>query len=328
MDHTLKIALVTGGFSSESVISLKSAVQVKKILGAKYDVYTVNISKDQWEVCFDDACNLVIDKSDFSFKSQGQKIQFDLAVILIHGTPGEDGKIQAYFDLIGLPYTGCDVLCSALTFNKFSTKLVLQNYGIQMANAYLLRNDSKIDTDAIIRQLGLPCFVKPNEAGSSFGISKVNTKEELLPAIKKAFEEDTSEVLVESFVDGKEITCGLLKTSRSETILPLTEIVSKTTFFDYEAKYNPEKAEEITPARIRSELTKKCQSLSSKIYDYLNCKGLVRMDFILKNNDFYFLEVNTIPGMSAESIVPKMAESAKIPLLDLYIDMIEDARVN
>ena len=254
----------------------------------------------------------------------GRKVKFDCALIAIHGTPGEDGKLQAYFDLMQIPYTGCDLLTSSLTFNKFVCNNFLRKTGLKIAKSVLVKKDEAIDENKIITELGLPCFVKPNEGGSSFGISKVKKTEELIPAIQKAFNEN-SEVLIEEFIDGREITCGLIKTREQSHIFPLTEIVSKKEFFDYDAKYTPSLVDEITPAAISEELSEKCKQLSSGIYDTLRCKAVVRIDYILNGDDFYFLEINTIPGMSENSIVPKQAANYGLALTDLFDMIIEDS---
>jgi D-alanine-D-alanine ligase len=319
------IAIIAGGDSSEYVISIQSADQIKKWLDKdKYEAFTVTIKGKDWEVCGNDGCNLIINKDDFSFLENGQKVKFDCALIAIHGTPGEDGKLQAYFEMMGIPYTTANQLSSALTFNKFATKKYLHGCSAKLAKSMCVRKGDKINPDKIVDELGLPVFVKPNEGGSSFGITKVKKKEELLPAIEKAYTENPV-VIIEEFIAGDEITCGLLKTKDKDYVLPLTEIVSKNDFFDYDAKYTASLVDEITPARISDELTQKCKTISSEIYDHLMCSGLVRIDYILRDNDFYFLEINTVPGMSANSIVPKMANSAGINMSDLWGVIVEDS---
>lgn len=318
------IAIIAGGDSSEYVISIQSADQIKKWLDPeKYKAYTVIIKGKEWEVCGDDLCYLAINKDDFTFVQKGQKVKFDCALIAIHGTPGEDGKLQAYFDMMKLPYTSSNVLSSALTFNKFATKNYLTETSASLAKSVLVQKGDIISMHEIIDKLGLPVFVKPNEGGSSFGITKVKHKEELLLAIEKAYLE-SSQVIIEKFIQGDEITCGLMKTLEKDYILPLTEIVSKNDFFDYDAKYTASLVDEITPARISDELTEKCKAISSEVYDKLMCKGLVRIDYILRGNDFYFLEINTVPGMSENSIVPKMARTASLEMSYLWDVIIED----
>ena len=322
------IAIITGGDSKEVVISLQSAAQIKKILNReKYNPILVTITGKDWEACLDDKCNIVINKNDFSFVDNGQKVKFDCALMAIHGTPGENGILQAYFELMQIPYTGSGVLASALTFNKFVCNNYLRNNNVLIAKSVLLTQKDEIDEEEIIKHVGLPCFVKPNQGGSSFGISKVSKSNELLAAINLAFAE-SKKVIIEEFIDGTEVTCGLIKTGGKDYIFPLTEIVSKTEFFDYDAKYTAELVDEITPARISDELSDKCKKISSMVYDITNCKGLVRIDYILRGNDFYFLEVNTIPGMSENSIVPKQIVHYGMDMTELYDLILEDVLNN
>lgn len=320
-----KIAIVAGGYSSERGISLNSANQIKSVLNAeKYDIYTVIISKDIWEVCFDDGCNLIINKDDFSFVHNAQKIKFDMALITIHGTPGEDGLLQSYFELIGLPYNTGDVLSTSLSFNKFACKTYLKNFDVLTANAVLIRKGQEFDPKKIIKITKLPCFVKPNAGGSSYGVSKVTEESALLPAIEKAFLED-NEVIVEQFIKGTEITCGVLKTNDLEIILPVTEIASKNEYFDTESKYDPALCDEITPARIPLKMQEKCQEISSRIYDALNFRGITRIDYILKGEDLYFLEANVTPGMSSASIIPKQLKVHGMTMTEMFDIIIEDS---
>ncbi len=300
------IAIITGGDSSELVISLKSAGQVRQHIDPeKYDVYLVYIREDDWHVKAGpgDEVEIPIDKNNFSFNLEGQEIRFDFAFIAMHGPPGEDGKLQAYFDMLHIPYSSSGVLSLALTFNKYACKMVLSQAGILSADAFLIRKSVKWDADTIIKKTGLPCFIKPNSGGSSFGVSRVNKAEELEAAIEVALAED-SEVLVESFISGREFTCGALRTGGREFTFPVTEVITKNEFFDYEAKYTKGLSREITPAEIPAELTSKCQAMCAKIYDVLDCRGLVRIDFIINEGEPYFLEVNGIPGMSEMSIIP------------------------
>lgn len=319
------IAVLAGGNSSEFFISLKSAETVaNEIDKEKYNVYTVQIKKSEWTLINDLNCGLIIHKNDFSFTDKGQKEKFDLVISVIHGTPGEDGLLQAYFDMLQIPYVGSGVLASSLTFNKYYCNTFLRNFDIvNIAKSVLLRKNETINTEKIISEIGFPCFVKPNAGGSSFGVSKVKKKEELTNAVEKALKE-SNEVIIEEFIDGKEIQCGLFKTKQSEYKLPLVEIISQTEFFDYKAKYE-NLSEEIIPARISEKLTETCQNITSEIYDTLNCKGIVRMDFILKDNEYWFLEVNTIPGMTAESLVPQMIRKAGMTIKKLMTLLIEDA---
>ena len=264
-----------------------------------------------------------IDKNDFSLKKDDIKIRFDAVFIAIHGTPGENGLLQGYFDMLGIPYTSCNAFCSALTFNKQACKMYLKEYGIVMADAILLRSGHSFTQGNILKRVGLPCFVKPNDSGSSFGVTKVKTADGLVPAIAEAFKE-SDEVLIESFMKGTEVACGVVKVKDRAIILPVTEIVSKNEFFDYEAKYTPGMSEEITPARLSKEVTAEIQKLSSEIYDHLGCSGIVRIDFIIIDNKPWFLEVNTVPGMTVESLVPQQAKVYGLPLEELYSIVIED----
>jgi len=264
-----------------------------------------------------------IDKNDFSLIVDDTKIRFDAIFIAIHGSPGENGMLQGYFDMLQLPYSSCGSFCSALTFNKQACKLFPKEYSIPMAEAVLIRKGIQIDPERIIECTGLPCFVKPNDSGSSFGVTKVVEQDKLTAAVEAAFKE-SDEVLIESFMNGKEVACGVVKTKGKSILLPVTEIISKNEFFDFEAKYTPGRSDEITPAGLSDQITETIQELSSEIYDLLNCKGIVRVDFIIIDDRPWFLEINTVPGMTPESIIPKQAASAGINLLDLYSMVIED----
>ncbi len=321
------IAIITGGDSSELVISLKSAGQVMQHIDRdKYEPYLVYIREDDWHVKTgsDDEVMIPVDKNNFSFNLEGREIRFDYAFISMHGPPGEDGKLQAYFDLLHIPYSSSGVLSLALSFNKYACKNILSQAGILSADAFLIRKSMKWDADTIIKRTGLPCFIKPNSGGSSFGVSKVNKAEELEAAVHVALEED-SEVLVESFIPGREFTCGALRTGGREFTFPVTEVISKNEFFDYEAKYTEGMATEITPAEIPEELTRKCQSMTAEIYDVLDCKGLVRIDFIINDGELYFLEVNGIPGMSKMSIIPIQLRTLGHTEKEIYNLIIENS---
>jgi len=311
------IAIVTGGDSSELVISLKSADQVRQNLDPKkYVPFIVFIREDDWHVKSGDegSKKLPVNHQDFSFEKDGSQVKFDYAFIALHGPPGEDGQLQEYFDELGLPYSTSGASSLRLSFNKYACKQELAKSGIRMAEAVLIKKAALNNTDGgplsgdtvkgILDKVGLPCFIKPNAGGSSFGISRINKAQEFEAAVIKALEED-EEVLVETFIPGNELTCGVLKTPSREYIFPVTEIISKNEFFDYEAKYTVGMAEEITPAEIPEILARKCQAISSKIYDLLDCKGIVRIDFINREGELYFLELNGVPGMSPESIIPK-----------------------
>jgi D-alanine-D-alanine ligase len=317
------IAIVAGGDSSEFQISVKSATEVGKVLSSRYIIYIIMIRGTNWYWEDQKGSYHNIDKNNFTLKTDQHKISFDAVFIAIHGTPGENGLLQGYFDMMSIPYTSCSAFCSALTFNKQACKLFLKEYNIPMADAILIRKADKIDSESIIKKAGLPCFVKPNDSGSSFGVTKVKKKEEIISAIETAFNE-SNEVLIEAFMDGREVACGVAKTKIKNHVLPVTEIISKNEFFDYEAKYTPGKSDEICPAVMPSEVTDEIQRLSSLVYDLLGCKGIVRVDFIVIGKQPYFLEINTVPGMTKESLVPKQAEAAGIPLEELYSMVVED----
>lgn len=319
------IAIVAGGDSSEYIVSINSSEQVAIWLDQeKYKVYKIIIKGSEWILNNDDFSNIVINKNDFSFTINNQKTKFDCALIIIHGTPGEDGKLQGYFDTLNIPYTSANTLASAITFNKIFSKNYLKPFNISLAKFISIKDGDVIDANQIINITGLPCFVKPNCGGSSFGITKVKEKENLLEAIEEAFKEDR-EVIIEEFLEGQELTCGLFKTKNKTFIFPPTEIVSKNEFFDYEAKYTAGMADEITPARISEELTQEVQNLSSQIYDIFQLNGIVRVDYIYSNNKLYFMEVNTVPGMSAASIVPQQIEAAGFNPKEIFTLVIEDA---
>lgn len=317
------IAIAAGGDSSEFNISVKSAGEVHKILESKYKPFIITIRGSDWY--WEDPKGRVygIDKNDFSLRIDDEKIRFDGVFVAIHGTPGENGLLQGYFDMLRIPYTSCGAFSSALTFNKQACKLFLKEHRIAMAEAILLRKDETIDPDELISRVGLPCFVKPNDSGSSFGVTKVKSRDDLKPAMDTAFSE-SNEILIESFLDGREVACGVMKTKKQTLVLPVTEIISKNEFFDYEAKYTPGKSDEITPADLPQALSQEIQSLSLRIYELLGCKGIVRVDFIAVKEKPYFLEINTVPGLTRESIVPKQAAAYGISLEDLYSMMIDD----
>jgi len=318
------IAVVYGGDSSEFVVSVKSSKNVfESINPSIYNVWKVQMQGLNWDVLEGDEVIASIDKGDFSFVRNGEKIQFDFAYITIHGTPGEDGKLQGYFDMVKIPYSTCGVYSSALTFNKYFCSNYLRNFGVPMAKSVRLFKGDAIDTDKLVEELGLPVFVKPNAGGSSFGVTKVKEKSQLLAALEMATKE-SSDILVEEFLDGPEFTCGLVKLSDQEILFPVTEVIPQNEFFDFEAKYTVGKTDEITPARISPELTRKIQQLSSRIYDLCDCSGIVRVDYILKDDEFYFLEVNTTPGMTATSFVPQQIAAMNRKLGDVLGLIIED----
>ena len=310
-----KIAIVYGGYSSEEEISLKSGKVVADNLPENYKPYLIRINNDGWFL-ERNGINAPVDKSDFTVELDGQKIIFDAVFIAIHGTPGEDGKLQSYFDMIGLKYSSSDALACAITFNKWTCNTILKQNGYTCAESTVLRDKENYSIDEITSKISMPCFVKPNNGGSSFGISKVKNKEELKPAIEKAFEEGT-EVLIEEFIEGTEVTCGVLNINNEFIQLPVTEIVSDNEFFDYEAKYKGE-SQEITPARISNDLTIEIQTQAKNIFQLLNLKGMARVDFMIKGNTPYVIEVNTVPGLSKESIIPQQAQGAGISLPELF----------
>ncbi len=317
----MNVAVVMGGYSDESVISLRSGQLILENLDdSKYKLYEIHILNDGWSAVVD-GTKYPISKSDFSFEIDSAKITFDVVVNTIHGTPGEDGHMQAYWELLEIPYSGCNFYQSALTFNKRDTLSVLSKFGIPKANSIYLSQGDEIDFDSISEQLGLPFFVKPNQSGSSLGVSKVHEKSQFANALEFAFAEDT-DILIESFLDGIEISVGVLKYKGETTVLGLTEIVSENDFFDYEAKYQG-KSEEITPARISDELTKKVVDSAKKVYDVLRMSGFTRSEFIIMNDVPHFIEINTNPGLSPQSIFPQQAQYAKLPLSELLENEIE-----
>ena len=317
------VLIIAGGDSAEIVISMQTAEHIFNTLDKnRYQVYRATFKGKEWKVKLD-GLEYDIDKNSFSINTGSTTVKFDFAYIAIHGTPGENGVLQGYLNLVQVPHSTCDVLSSALSFNKHACNSYLKTLGFEFAKSVLLKKDENFDCKSIEAQVGLPCFVKPNADGSSFGISKVSQFEELENAILKAFKEG-HEVIIEEFIEGLEVTCGLVKTKQEEIIFPLTEVVPKNEFFDFEAKYDPAMADEITPARISPELTLKIQKLSSEIYDALKCKGIVRVDYIIKNNIPYMLEANTVPGMTANSFIPKQVKAMNRELRDILTLVIED----
>lgn len=313
-----------GGYSSEYQISLKSGTVVYNTLNKeKYNAYCIHVFKDKWVLVDANDNEFPIDKNDFSVVINQTKITFDCVFNAIHGSPGEDGFMQAYFKLIGLPQTSCEAYQAALTFNKRDCLSVLKPYGILTAESYYLNLGDTINEDEIIAKVGLPCFVKANKAGSSFGISKVYKKEALQTAIDNAFKED-DEIIIESFLDGTEVSVGVITYNGKTKVLPITEIVSENDFFDYEAKYLG-KSQEITPARLTKSQEEKVNTLAKKVYDILKMKGFTRSEFIFKNNEPHLLEINTVPGLTNESILPQQAAKAGITMAQLFESAIEEA---
>lgn len=320
------IAFVTGGYSTEAVISYKSAITIEKNIDTeKYNVYKIDITPQGWFYDSGNGRKLTIDREDFSLALDGKKIKFDAVLIGIHGTPGEDGKLQGYFDLTGLPYTSCDSATSALTFNKRYTVAVAAFAGINVAKSIHIFKHNPVSPEKILDQLTLPVFVKPNNGGSSIGMSKVNAAVELPGALEKAFKED-DQVLVEEFISGREFTIGVFKSVKGITALPITEVKSKKDFFDYEAKYQG-MSEEVTPARVDEAVAEKIRNTAKKVYELFNCRGVVRIDFIYNEakQAAYMLEINTVPGQSEASIVPQQVKAMGWTLKEFYSALIEDA---
>ena len=314
-----------GGDSGEYEVSIASASQVKNNLDTeKYEVYPVLIRDGKWTYTASNGDLIPFDRNNHCLKIEQETVTFDCAFIAIHGTPGEDGKLQGYLEMAGIPYTTCDVTTSALTFNKyFSNDLALQ-YGVKVARTIILRRGDTWNTEQMVKEVGLPCFVKPNKAGSSVGVSKVYSIEEISIAIEKAFAED-DEVLVQQFIKGREMACGVFTLNGKVQVLPVTEIVSENDFFDYEAKYTVGLAAEITPAHISEEKSAECKKLTDYLYRKFNCKGVVRFDYFLVDDAWWFLEVNTVPGFSAESIIPKQAKAAGYQLKDFFGSLVQEA---
>lgn len=320
------IAFVTGGYSGEAVISYKSAITIENNIDKdKYNVYTINITPGGWFYSTGND-NLPVDKNDFSINLNGTIIKFDAVLIGIHGTPGEDGKLQGYFDLLNLPYTSCDAATSALTFNKRYTVAIAAFAGIRVAKSVHLFRANAILPEEILAQVQLPVFVKPNNGGSSIGMSKVLTQAALPVALEKAFKED-EQVLVEEFIKGREFTIGVFKTKEEIIILPVTEVISKKDFFDYEAKYTAGMSTEVTPAEIPEGILEKLTQNARKVYELFNCRGIVRMDFIYneENELPYLLEINTVPGQSEASIVPQQVKALNWTLKAFYSALIDEA---
>ena len=321
-----KLALVTGGLSGEAQISYKSAVTVNGNLDRnKFDVYQIDINQSGWWYTPQNAAPQKVNRDDFSITDGGNKINFDVVLLCIHGTPGEDGKLQGYFDMLGLPYTSCDAATSALTFNKRYTVAVAAFGGIAVANSMHLFKHTPVAPAAILEKLQLPVFVKPNNGGSSIGMSKVTTADALAPALEKAFKEDT-QVLVEEFISGREFTIGVFKTKGALQVLPITEIETANEFFDFEAKYQG-KSVETTPALISDTMQSQLEAAAKRVYEVLNCRGVVRIDFIYNEEKGlpYMLEVNTVPGQSAASVIPQQVKAMGVSLQDFYTSIVEES---
>lgn len=321
------IAFLTGGYSGESVISYKSAITIENNIDTeKYVCYKIDITPARWFHLLKNGAKVDIDRNDFSLTIDGSKIIFDAVLIGIHGTPGEDGKLQGYLDLMKLPYTTCDAATSALTFNKRYTVAIAAFAGIHVAKSLHLFESSPCSEESILGQLQLPYFVKPNNGGSSIGMSKVTKAEALGPALQKAFKED-DQVLVEEFIMGREFTIGVFRSKGKIITLPFTEIKTKKEFFDFEAKYSPGFTEEITPAKVEEAIAEKIRSVARKTYVVFNCAGVIRIDFIYNESigEAFLLEINTVPGQTEASLVPQQVRAMGWTLKDFYSALIEEA---
>lgn len=321
------IAIVCGGDSAEHDVSMRSAQGIESFLDKeRYIVYKVEIHARHWEAILADGSRTIVDRNDFSFTEGGKKVKPDYAYITIHGAPGENGVLQGYFDLIGMPYSTCNVLIEAMTYDKFVLNNYMRSLGVSVADSLVVKqgHDLDVSDEDIISRIGLPCFVKPARGGSSFGTTKVKTPEQLRPAINVALKEG-EDVMVEAFMQGTELTCGCYKTSNGGGhVFPVTEVVSKNEFFDYAAKYNNE-SDEITPARISERLTERVQQLTSTLYDILGCHGIIRIDYIVTEGDHInLLEINTTPGMTATSFIPQQVRAAGLDIKDVLTEIIED----
>lgn len=318
------IAIVWGGYSSEMIVSAKSMQGIYGFMDKeKYNTYKVQVSRDAWTVEIDNKI-FDVNKNDFSFTDEnGQITKFDFAYITIHGTPGEDGRLQGYFDMINIPYSTSGMMASALTINKYLCNKFLKNFDIKVADSYYIRKGESFDSERIVADLGLPIFVKPNTGGSSFATTKVKTIEDLPKAIEVALSE-TDEVIIESFMKGREVTCGCYKTDGKEVLLPITEVITSNEFFDYNAKYEGEVLE-VTPAQISEDLTNYIQKLTSKIYNLVDAKGIIRVDYIIREDNIpYLLEVNTTPGMTSTSFIPQQVAAAGLSMTDVLTEIIEN----
>jgi len=324
------IAIVCGGDSSEHDVSIRSAQGLYSFFDKeRYNVFIVDVKGTSWQVELPDGTLTPIDKNDFSFRLNGRRRFFDYAYITIHGTPGENGILQGYFDLLHMPYSTSGVLIEAMTFNKFVLNQYLRGYGVRVAESILVRRgqENQLDEQQIMKTIGMPCFVKPSNDGSSFGVSKVKNIDQLAPALRNAMMQ-SDEVMIESFLNGTEITVGCYKTKKKTVVFPVTEVVTKNEFFDYDAKYNGQ-VDEITPARIPDELAKRAQDLTSAIYDILHCNGIIRIDYIITRGDdghdkLNMLEVNTTPGMTPTSFIPQQVRAAGLNITDVLTDIVEN----
>ena len=329
MNEKLHIALLAGGNSSERGIALQSAAQIAEALDReKYDVTVIDLHHRDWHCTTPDGREWQVDKNDFSLTVDGRKTVFDYALIIIHGTPGEDGMLQGYLEMMGIPFSSCSMTSSVITFDKISTKRAVRDCGIPLAREIFVRRGDRVEPERVAAELGLPLFVKPNASGSSFGVTRVERAEDIPTAVEKAFTE-SREVLIEECIVGRELGCGVLVAGGREYLLPITEIVPKNTFFDFEAKYTAGRSEEITPADLTPGEVEELHRMTLKAYYACRCSGVVRVDFILTPEGRpYLIEINTIPGMSSGSIVPKQVRAAGMTLGQLYDLIIEDTYYN
>lgn len=320
------IAIICGGDTSEHDVSMRSAAGIESFLDKElYIIYKVEIHAGKWEAILPDESRVSVDRNDFSFEVGGQRIRPDFCYITIHGVPGENGILQGYFDLIGMPYSTCNVLVEAMTYDKFVLNNYMRALGVSVADSLIVKqgHDKDVSDDDIVSRIGLPCFVKPASGGSSFGTTKVKTADALRPAIELALKEG-EDVMVEAFMQGTEITCGCYKTKQKSVVFPITEVVTENEFFDYDAKYNGQ-VKEITPARLSDSVTDRVQKLTSMIYDILGCHGIIRIDYIItEGNKINMLEINTTPGMTATSFIPQQVRAAGLDIKNVLTDIIED----
>ena len=317
-----KVGIVCGGYSGEAAVSMKSAEMIYTWIDReRFDPVRIVITRDSWFAITEEG-DIPIDRNDFSFTLHGKRIRPDLCFIIVHGTPGEDGKLQGYFDMIGMPYTSGGVMNTSITFNKIFTTRILNKMGFRASSGMLIEDIADLDVAKIEKELKFPLFVKPNEGGSSLGVSKVKKPDEIRAAVELAFTKGSA-VLIEEFITGREVTCGVIATPDGPKALHITEIETKKEFFDYAAKYEYDQTREITPARLPEHLYEECRDLSVKIYKLFHCKGVARVDYILRDEDFYVIEINTVPGMTDKSLVPQQAEAMgidKTTLISLIID--------
>ena len=317
------VVVIAGGNSSEYEVSIKSGNHIfSEVDGEKYNKYLMILRGRDWMVEIGDQ-KFPVDKNDFSFEYQGKKVVFDFAYITIHGNPGENGMLQGYLDMMGVPYSTCNTLVEAITFDKYTCTNYLNAFGINTTHPIMLVRGKAFDKEAVLKTVGLPCFVKPNAEGSSFGVSKVKTAADFDAAVEGAFKM-CREILVESFIDGIEFTCGLYKVGDKKVVMPVAEVVPKKEFFDYEAKYDAKMSDEIIPGRFSAEITGRIQDMASEVYDILRCEGIVRIDGFVRGKEIIMLEVNTTPGMTANSFVPKMVRVMGFPLRDVITGIIEE----